>query len=168
MGTGIIDKVKLSRLLRDGKTQRHIAQVFGVTESAISKARKQLKYTVTRVASLEKAGEILEDHLDLMSQLRKVNAVINKELDRARAGIEGAAPQDKRSAQEILIKLSAEIRRQMETYLSIVEVWHDMKVMKEFQEEVLNVLDEAEPGTRARIIERLKQKRAVRGLVDFD
>jgi len=165
---GKIDKIKLNQLFRGGKTQREIAQFFGVTESAISKARKQLKYTVVRVASLEKAGEILEDQLDLMRQLAKVNSIVNKELDRAQDDIEKATQQDKRSSQEILIKLSAEIRRQIETYLSIAEIWHDMKVMKEFQEEVLDVLEEAEPGTRMRIIERLRQRRAIRGLVNFD
>jgi hypothetical protein len=154
-------------MLRDGKSQREISQVFGVTESAVSKARKQLKHVIVRVASMERAGEIVEEHLDLMSQLRKVNLIINEELDRARESISEASAQDKRLAQEILIKLSAEIRRQMETYLSIVEVWNDAKITKEFQEEVLHVLDEAEPGTRARIIERLKQRRVVRGLVNL-
>jgi len=162
-----IDLNKLNRMLRDGKSQKEISQVFGVTEGAISKARKQLKHVVVRVAAMERAGEIVEENLDLMSQLRKVNRVINEELDRAREGISEASPQDKRSAQEILIKLSAEIRRQMETYLSIVEVWNDTKMMKEFQEEVLNVLDETEPGARTRIIERLRERRVVRGLVEF-
>ena len=41
-----IDKVKLSQMLKAGKTQREIAQVFGVTEGAISKAKKELNLAV--------------------------------------------------------------------------------------------------------------------------
>ncbi len=37
-----IDIKKLEQLLRGGKTQRECAQVFKVSESAISKAKKQL------------------------------------------------------------------------------------------------------------------------------
>ena len=37
-----IDKVKLSQMLRAGKAQREIAQVFGVTEGAVSKAKREL------------------------------------------------------------------------------------------------------------------------------
>jgi hypothetical protein len=40
MGNGKIDKVKLNQMLRSGKTQRECAKVFGVTEGAISQAKK--------------------------------------------------------------------------------------------------------------------------------
>jgi hypothetical protein len=37
-----IDKLKLHRLLRHGKLQKEIAQLFGATKGAISKAKKGL------------------------------------------------------------------------------------------------------------------------------
>ena len=38
-----IDRVKLNQMIKAGKPQREIAQVFGVTEGAISKAKKEIK-----------------------------------------------------------------------------------------------------------------------------
>ncbi|MGA2109447.1 MAG: hypothetical protein ABSH25_17620 [Syntrophorhabdales bacterium] len=51
-----IDKVKLSQLLRAGKSQKEIAQVFGVTEGAISKAKKELNISVVKNVGLESPG----------------------------------------------------------------------------------------------------------------
>ena len=55
-----IDRIKLSQYLKSGKTQREIAQVFGVTESAISKARKELNLNVVKNVALENAGRIVQ------------------------------------------------------------------------------------------------------------
>ena len=42
MAKSKIDLVKLNQLLRSGKTQRECAHVFGVTESAVSKAKRDI------------------------------------------------------------------------------------------------------------------------------
>lgn len=162
-----IDLVKLDKLLRDGKSQRDAAKVFGVTEAAISLARKQLKRRIVRTVGLEKANEVVNNHLDMMSQLRKINNAINAELTRAQESVKGANGRDRLAVQEIIIKLSAEIRRQLESQLKIVEVWHDMKIVAEFQEEVLSVLDEMEPGARERVIGKLQERSALRGTIAF-
>lgn len=162
-----IDIVKLDRLLRAGKQQTEIAQFFGVTPSAVSRAKTQLKNRVVRTVALEKANEVVESHLDMMSQLRKINNAINDELDKAKGAAAAAEGKDKLALQQIIIKLSAEIRRQLEAQLKIIEVWHDMKVISEFQTEVLAILDEMQPGVRDEIIFRLKEKRALRGTVSI-
>jgi len=164
----IIDRRKLDQLLRDGKSQREVAQVFGVSESAISKARKQLKNNIVRTVGLERANEVVQSHLDMMGQLRKINQAINEELDRAKESISRASGRDRVTLQEIIIKLSAEIRRQLEAQLKIFEVWCDMKVVAEFQAEVLEILDEVQPGTRNEIIRKLKERRTLRCLVTID
>lgn len=162
-----IDLRQLDQMLRAGKAQREIAQVFGVTESAVSKARKKLRSNIVRTVGLEKANEVVESHLDMMGQLRKINAAINEELDRAKESVIAAEGRDKLALQEVIIKLSAEVRRQLEAQLKIFEVWTDMKVVAEFQAEVLAVLDEMEPGARDEIIQRLKERRTLRGLVSI-
>ena len=163
-----IDLRKLDQMLRAGKTQREAAQVFGVTEAAVSKAKKQLKNNIVRTVGLEKANEVVEGHLDMMGQLRKINHAITGELDRAKQAVVGAEGRDQRAIQEVIVKLSAEVRRQLEAQLKIFEVWTDMKVVAEFQAEVLAILDEMEPGTRDDVIRRLKEKRALRGLVSVN
>lgn len=131
-------------------------------------AKKDLKNTIVRTVSLEKANEVVEADLDMMSQLRKINRAINEELDEARAEIGKADCKDKRSLQEIIIKLSGEVRKQLETGLRIAEVWYDHKIFGEFQQEVLTILDEMQPGARDAVITRLKEKRALRGLVQIN
>jgi predicted transcriptional regulator len=158
----------LDQMLRAGESQRKIAQVFGVSESAVSKAKKQLQSNIVRTVGLEKANEVVESHLDMMGQLRKINAAINDELDRAKDSVIAAEGRDKLALQEIIIKLSAEVRRQLEAQLKIIEIWHDMKVFSEFQAEVLAVLDEMTPGVRDEIIKRLKQRRTLRGIVTIN
>ncbi|MDD5207441.1 MAG: hypothetical protein PHS17_18580, partial [Desulfobacterales bacterium] len=72
---------------------------------------------------------------------------------------------DRRGIQEIIIKLCAEVRKQLDLQVSIAATWHDVKQTGEFQEEVLRILDEMEPGTRERVLFALKERGALRGAV---
>ena len=162
-----IDLRKLDQLLRLGTPQNEIAKIFDVSPAAVSRAKKRLKNNIIRTVSLEKANKVVESHLDMMGQLRMINQAINEELERAKQSVTTANGRDRLALQDIIIKLSAEIRRQIEAQLKIIEVWHDMKVFSEFQAEVLAVLDEMQPGVRDEIIRRLKEKRALRGTVSI-
>ena len=62
-----IDIRKLDRLLRAGKSQREISHVFGVSESAISKSKKQLRNNIVRTVGLERANEVVQDHIDMIA-----------------------------------------------------------------------------------------------------
>lgn len=53
-----IDRVKLNQMLKRGNLQKEIAQVFGVTESAISKAKKELNITVIKMGWCVRAGVV--------------------------------------------------------------------------------------------------------------
>jgi len=116
-------------MLSPGKTQREAAQVFKVTEAAVSKAKKQLKSNIVRTVGLEKVNEVVEGHLDMMGQLRKINQAITGELDRAKQAVVGAEGRDQRAIQGVIVKLAGEVRRQLEAQLKIFEVWTDMKVV---------------------------------------
>jgi O6-methylguanine-DNA--protein-cysteine methyltransferase len=126
---------------------------------------KKLRANIVRTVGLEKANEVVEGHLDMLGQLRKINRAITEELDRAKAEVVEADGRSRIALQGVIIKLSAEIRRQLEAQLKIFEVWTDMKVVAEFQKEVLAVLDEVEPGVRDEIVRRLKERHALRGAV---
>lgn len=56
-----IDKLKLRRLLRHGKLQNEIAQLFGVTKGAISTAKKgdHKKFTGKDLCSLNKVAPLV-------------------------------------------------------------------------------------------------------------
>jgi predicted transcriptional regulator len=158
-----IDIRQLDRMLRSGKSQKECAQVFGVTEAAVSKAKKRLKNTIVRTASLEKANEIMEFHLDMAGQLRKINHAINDELDKTRHLAANADVENLKPLQEIIIKFSSEIRHQLALQIKIFQAWYDVKTYAVFQDEVLRILDEMSPGVRSEAIRRLWEAGALRG-----
>jgi len=163
-----IDLVKLDALLREGKSGSDCARFFGVSPAAVCRARRKLKVNIVRVVGLEKAAEVVDSHIDIMGQLKEVNKTILDELNRAKGILEEPGKKNIIAVQEIIIKLSAEIRKQGDQYLRAYEVWRDQEMMVEFHNEVLAVIEEAIPGKRDEIIKRLKEKRALRSVVDFD
>ena len=151
-----IDRVKLNQLLRAGKPQREIAQVFGVTESAISKAKKELHITVIKNVALESAHRVVDKNLDAVDQLQKINIEANRLLD------------ELEQTPELKLKVMAEILGQLRLQLEIFQALYDMKAVEQFQQEVLSAIGEASPEVRNAIINRLNQKRAIRTAVRFD
>ena len=151
-----IDKVKLSQMLRAGKSQREIAQFFGVTESAVSKAKKELNLTVVKNVALENAHRVVDKNLNAIDQLYKINDMANQLLDELEA------------KPELKLKVMREIRGQLKLQLEIFQCLYDMKAVQEFQQEVLTAIGEESPDVRNRIICRLNEKRAIRSVVRFD
>jgi len=151
-----INKVKLSQMLRAGKAQREIAQVFGVTESAISKAKKELNLNVVKNVALENAHRVVDKNLNAIDQLYKINEAANKLLD------------ELEEKPDLKLRAMAEIRNQLRLQLDIFQSLYDMKAVQEFQDEVLTGIGEASPDVRDKIIRSLNEKRAIRSAVKFD
>ena len=151
-----IDRVKLNQLVRAGKPQREIAQVFGVTESAISKAKKELHITVIKNVALESAHRVVDKNLDAIDQLQKINNEANRLLD------------ELEQTPELKLKVMAEIRGQLKLQLDIFQTLYDMKAVQEFQQEVLSAIGEASQEVKNAIIGKLNQRRAIRTAIRFD
>lgn len=156
MSESKIDKVKLSQMLRSGKAQREIAQVFGVTESAISKAKKELNLNVVKNVALENAHRVVDKNLNAIDQLYKINEAANKLLDELEA------------KPDLKLRAMAEIRNQLRLQLDIFQSLYDMKAVQEFQEEVLTAIGEASSNVRDKIIRSLNEKRAIRSAIKFN
>lgn len=183
-----IDRVKLNQLLNAGKTQREVAQVFGVTEGAISKAKKELNINVVKSVALENAHRVVDKNLNTVEQLQKINEIAHQLLneltgedqaiDRMVKAVEGSlmyegdpikqreyikqvilqVNQDKNTA----LKACAEIRNQLKLQLEIFQMLYDMRTIQEFQGEVLSAIGEVSKETRDEIIKRLKEKQTLR------
>ena len=151
-----IDRVKLNQLLKEGKTQREVAQVFGVTEGAISKAKKELNINVVKSVALEDAHKVVGKNLDAIGQLQKINDAANQLLD------------ELEQSPELRLKVMAEIRGQLRLQLEIFSQLYDMKAVQEFQDEVLTAIGDASPDVRDKIIRSLNEKRAIRSAVKFN
>ena len=157
MANGKIDKLKLSQLLRSGKSGKDCAKFFSVTEGAISQARKELNIAVVKSVALETAHQVVEKNLNAVDQLRNINRKANTLLELA----------IKAEDHDTTLKAMREIRGQLELQLEIFKTLYDVQAVADFQREVLTAIGEVDSGVRNRIINRLKEGRALRQSVDI-
>ena len=185
-----IDRVKLNQLLKAGKSQREVAQVFDVTEGAISKAKKELNIAVVKNVTLESAHKVVDKNLDAVAQLQKINKAANQLLDELMgkekvvqelatvvnkinegnpADVKGITKLVKQiiSDKNTALKACQEIRGQLSLQLDIFKTLYDMEAVAEFQREVLEIIGEVEPNAKRQIIQRLKERSAVRGALQI-
>jgi len=186
-----IDRVKLNQLLKQGKSQKEIAQVFEVSEAAISKAKKELNVSVVKNVALENAHKVVASHLDTVSQMQKINQAANELLDmlmrwsrgdeEALQILEGQVRKVKvrgieeevkeyrfKDPRELALRAMAEIRAQLALQWEMMKTLFDVEAVSEFQQEVLGVIGEVSVDVRNRIVERLKAKGALRGAVSIN
>jgi len=158
-----IDRVKLNQMLTAGKSQKEIAQVFGVTEGAVSKARKELNIAVVKNVSLERAHQVVEKNLNTVEQLQKINAHANEILDtlmrwsrgdkealqilesqvrkvKVKGSEEEITEYRLKDPRELALKAMAEIRGQLCLQLDIFKTLNDLQAVAEFQKEVLTII----------------------------
>ena len=188
-----VDRVKLSKMLRSGKSQAEAARIFGVSRAAINKAAKELNLNVVKSVALENAGRIVSKNLDTIDQLQKINDYANELLDtlmnwsrgddealqilesqvrKVRIG-KGEAPETIKQykfkdPRELALKAMQEIRGQLNLQLEIFQTLYDMRAVEEFQKEVLQVIGEIDAEVRNEIIGRLNKRRAIRAAVKWN
>jgi glycyl-tRNA synthetase alpha subunit len=153
-----IDKIKLSQMLRAGKSGKECAKYFNVTNGAISQAKKELNISVVKNLALETAHRVVDKHLNAVEQLQNINRKANGLLDMA------TAAKDHSTA----LKAMAEIRGQLNLELDIFKTLYDVQAIANFQQEVLDAIGEVSPTVREQIVTRLKEIRALRGSVSIN
>jgi len=191
-----IDIVKLDNLLNKfNKSETECAEYFGVSPSAISKAKSKLNNFITKTTVLEAAPIVYQRNLNTVDQLNKINRDANEILDLVMGWARGDENciriletqvkkvkwrekdgEDReldvqeikfKDPREIALKAMAEIRNQLKLQLEIYQTLYDVKAAEEFQQEVLTAIGEAAPDVRARIIINLQEKRAIRSAIQF-
>lgn len=157
MEKGKINKVKLSQLLRSGKSGKECAKLFSVTEGAISQARRELNISVIKSVALEDAHKVVDKNLNALEQLLNINRKANTLLEQA---IEA-------KDNDTTLKAMREIRGQLELQLEIFKALYDLEAVADFQREVLATIGEIDKNVRDHIIQRLKEGKALRGSVSI-
>jgi hypothetical protein len=66
--------------------------------------------------------------------------------------------------QDNLVNISGEVRKQIELQLKIAETLYNIQMTAEFQNEVIAGIREVDPITAKKIVDKLREKRALRGL----
>lgn len=151
-----MNDTKLIRLIDSGKTQADTARELGITRQAVSKRLIELRGRTTKVMASKKIEQVVDQRLDAVDQLHKINVEANRLLD------------ELEQTPELKLKVMAEIRGQLRLQLDIFQTLYDMKAVQEFQQEVLTAIGEADKETRNAIINKLNESRALRSAVKFD
>ena len=185
-----IDLVKLDKMLREGMSYREIAKLFSCTPGAISQARKKLSIDVVKNVALENAHRVVNQKLNAVEQLQKINNYANELLDllmrwnrgdeealqilesqvrkvRVKNQEESVKEYKFKDPRDLALKAMAEIRGQLNLQLEIFKTLYDLKAVEEFQREVLTAIGEVKPSVRDRIIHNLQKARAIRSTVEF-
>lgn len=159
---GKIDEIRLQEMIDQGVKQVEAAKEFGVTRSAISKKLKRLSEDRTKITALERAGAIVENKLDAMAQLCRINTAINNELSYIQKNIQNASNKERKKLQDQQLKHVAEIRKQLGLLLDIAQTFYNAEEVAAFQQIVLEEIWYASPEVRERIIKRLEERRIAR------
>lgn len=155
-GNKTMNDTKLIRLIDGGSSQAEAARELGVSRQAVNQRIIELRGRTTKVMATKKINQVVEQKLDAIEQLQKINTEANRLLD------------ELQQTPELKLKVMAEIRGQLRLQLDIFSTLYDMQAVKEFQQEVLSAIGEADKETRDAIIDRLNQKRAIRKSIRFD
>jgi len=165
MGRGKISLVQLERLVREGNSVSQIAKKLGVTKGSVSKRLKDLRVGITKDVVLRSAPQIVDRQLNAMDQLKKVNGLINNELDYIEKNIETATGQERKELQEQRLKHVAEVRKQLGLLLDIAQALYNAEEVAAFQQSVIEEIGHAAPEVRDRILQRLNERRAIRSTI---
>jgi hypothetical protein len=163
----IINDNRLLNLVHSGHSPKEIAEKLGVGVSGVCKRLKALKICITKDVTLRSAPKLVDNSLNAMEQLHKINRLINKELDHIQEEIEGAKGAERQVLQDQRLKHVAEVRKQLSLVLEIAQTLYGLDEVKAFQEEVLAAIGEVAPEVRAAIVENLQRRHAIRSVLDM-
>jgi len=186
-----VDIHKLSQMLRAGKSVKECAKFFEVTPGAISQHKKNLNIAVVKNVVLENAHRVVDKNLNAVDQLQKINGYANSLLDLCMKWVDGddkalqvlesqvrtvrvgkdefpVSEYKFKDPREIALKAMSEIRGQLKLQLEIFQCLYDMKAVQEFQQEVLTAIGEVDTDVRDQIINKLKERRAIRSTLNLN
>lgn len=185
---------ELLRRVDAGESYAEIAKDHGISRQAVFNRVRKLRGKTTKAVAVrqEKVQRVVDQRLDSIEQLTRINDYANELLDlcmrwqrgdeaalqilesqmatkRVRIGSEEIDVQEFRfkDPRELALKAMAEIRGQLRLQLEVFQALFDMKAVEEFQQEVLAAIGEASPEIRSAIINKLNQRRAIRSTVKF-
>lgn len=162
-----ISIIELDRLIREGYGVSEIAKKLGVSKGCISKRVKALRVGVCKDVVLRAAPQIVDRQIDAMDQLRRINSLINNELDWIERNIKTATGEQRKELQEQRLKHVAEVRKQLGLLLDIAQALYNAEEVRAFQEAVLTEIGSVSNEVRDAIIERLNKARAIRSTFEF-
>jgi DNA-binding transcriptional regulator YdaS (Cro superfamily) len=151
----------LQRFLDDGHSQADAAKHFGVSEAAISQRVKKARIATSKVVALERAAEVVDQKLTAAQRLQHVQRVILDQLNWAETQAKQPGA-DRVALSDVIVRLSAEVRSQLRLEHDVSRTLIDLRVVREFQKTVFEVISQESPEAARRIVARLKEQQALR------
>ncbi len=160
---------ELIPLVEAGLTVTEIARRLNVSKGAVSQRLKRLKLAVAKDICLRSAGEIVRGEINALHQFQSMNEKANELLERAldSLGADDPSCAEGADSREIALKIMREIRGQLKLHTHMIESLNNMKMVADFQTEVLEAVGEASPDLRERIVKKLRERRAVRSGIEI-
>lgn len=155
MSKGQIIDTTMIRMIDDGVSQAEVARKFKVSRSAVSKRLKQLRGRTSYAVAGAKIRRVIDSKLNVVDQLQTINRATHDLLTQAQ------------NDANLSVKLIAEIRNQLRLMMDIYDTLCSIEAVDEFQEVILEVLNECEPELRKEVIFRLNEKRNLRAALRF-
>jgi hypothetical protein len=193
--TSKIDKTRLVQLVNEGKTNKEIGEIFTCSVWAVEHAKKRLRAKAKGLPTVRNSfndntidamTQLVEINDTIISELRRCNKWVIKEDEKIEAFDRAVAERDANPGDPILeqrvkdlayketsilkmqnniVTISGEVRKQIELQLKIAESLYNIQMMQEFQNEVIETIKSIDKETATKIVSRLKERRALRGLV---
>ena len=156
MSTKIFNDTKLIRLVdKQNLSQAAAAKELGVSRQAVNTRLKQLRGKTTYAVAAAKVEQAIDSKLDVVEQLKGINQVAQDLL----ASVADDA--------HLSVKLMAEIRNQLRLMMDVYEMLYSLEGAAQFQQTVLEVLEECDPGLRKEVISKLNEKSSLRAALRF-
>ena len=151
-----ISDTKLLRLVdRKKMTQVQAAKELGVSKQAVHTRLKQLRGRTTYATAAVKVEQAIDSKLDVVEQLKSINHTAQDLL----ADVEDDA--------HLSVKLMAEIRNQLRLMMDVYEMLYSLEGAAQFQQTILEVLEECDPALRKQAIAKLNEKSSLRAALRF-
>lgn len=162
-----IDINELLQLVKKNYTVSEIARELNVGKAAVSKRLKDLRLSANKDVALRSAPQLVDRSLKAMDQLIKINELINRELDHIEGEIQDTTGAERQPLQDQRLKHVAEVRKQLALLLDLELATYNVTQVKEFQDALLDFLDQVEPGTRERFLRHLAEKRMIGTMISL-
>ena len=189
-----LSTAELLRRVDAGDSYADIGKDHGISRQAVYNRVMKLRGKTTKAIAVrdEKVTRVIDQKLDAVAQLEKINRGANELLDLCMAWQRGddvalQILESQRNTKtirigdeemeisefkfkdprELALRAMGEIRAQLDLQLKIFSTLYDMKAAQEFQEEVLSAIGEVSEDVRRKIISNLQKRRSVRQVVKF-
>jgi predicted DNA-binding protein YlxM (UPF0122 family) len=153
-----IDPIILEKLLRDGLSQREIAEEMRASEGAISKNIKFLNLAKAKDVVLRSAKKLHTRDLNAMDRLGRICSVVEGELNRILTELKTVKKEKRIPWLEIELKHCSEIRKQVSLIRDIQESFYRIEQIVEFQHLVIDTVKEVAPEAWNEIRKRVEQR----------